>query len=971
MCASAAVPSSPQEKRDNGLGQISYLAGLAIVVAVAVFLRLYRIDELPPGLYHDEGVYGLHSLSIYIGDLRLYYGEREPLFMYWTALLFRVFGISATTLRVSAAVVGIAASLTTALAGSSMFGRRTGLLAGAIMATGLWPMMVSRDGFRAGTLPLVETASLWMLWEGWKRDSRWRLVAGGALLGLTLYTYIASRVFPAAVVALVAWQALTRRPRSVEGWQRLALAGVSAVVAALPITYYFVRHPGTFTGRPAQVSALDPETGTVGAAGELATNALKVAGMFLVAGDSNWRHNLPGTPAFVLPVALLMLIGLGLSIWRWRLPAHLFLVIWLPAALAPSVLAVDAPHYLRTIGAAPCAAILGGVGFDAALSWLTRLLDGRLLEGRRAPVATWIWRAGFAAALLPGIWSFYAYQVLWASRVETYEAYNYDIAIAGQYLAGSEAWRLHTQPVYVTDTFRADRASMVFFLWPYLSPPDQRNWFESSLGVKWFDEKTSTLIPVSGQALVITSADTVARRHVEAAGGKGELMRSGPLSLPTIGHYTMPADGLAWGSAPIAVGSDGLDLVGTVRPPATPAGEVATLGLIWRVSGPGKTTPSVFCQLLAANGVTLAQDDHVFGYEVSQWSPGERVVTWHQLKLPVGLPPGSYQAEVGLYDKTTGKRQVLRLGDRTDSKVVVGPVAVQRGAPGASVEPRTRVGRELAPGLTLVGADVGAQQAAPGVRVPVTLYWRSSGGLPPYELSLHIRGSSGTFPPLSAPTLVDLTGATPYPNAEWQAGELVRGDVGLRVDPATPAGDYDVVARVYSAPAAYTSPDRATGEAVVGTLKVAGVPRVLEQPAVKSSISARFADVAELVGYDVPDAPVRAGQSLEVTLVWKALGEAPVDYSGFVHVVGSGERIVGQNDGAPDGGRRPTSGWVVGEYVVDRRRVEVRADAPPGEYAIAVGLYDPGTGRRLPVVSASGVVDQDRLFLPAKLRVVE
>jgi hypothetical protein len=121
----------------------------------------------------------------------------------------------------------------------------------------------------------------------------------------------------------------------------------------------------------------------------------------------------------------------------------------------------------------------------------------------------------------------------------------------------------------------------------------------------------------------------------------------------------------------------------------------------------------------------------------------------------------------------------------------------------------------------------------------------------------------------------------------------------------------------------------------------------------------------------VPDAPVRRGQQIEITLIWKALGETLLEYSGFVHVLGAGESMVGQHDGVPAGGQRATSGWLPGEYVTDRRLVEVRPDAPAGDYSMAIGLYDPATGKRLPVVSTAGKVDQDRLFLPSALSVGE
>ena len=60
----------------------------------------------------------------------------------------------------------------------------------------------------------------------------------------------------------------------------------------------------------------------------------------------------------------------------------------------------------------------------------------------------------------------------------------------------------------------------------------------------------------------------------------------------------------------------------------------------------------------------------------------------------------------------------------------------------------------------------------------------------------------------------------------------------------------------------------------------------------------------------------------------------------------------------------PTSRWWPGEVVADRVSISL-ADVPAGQYGIAVGVYDPATGTRLPLVEQSGEpVPDGRLVLP-------
>ena len=49
--------------------------------------------------------------------------------------------------------------------------------------------------------------------------------------------------------------------------------------------------------------------------------------------------------------------------------------------------------------------------------------------------------------------------------------------------------------------------------------------------------------------------------------------------------------------------------------------------------------------------------------------------------------------------------------------------------------------------------------------------------------------------------------------------------------------------------------------------------------------------------------------------------------------------------------------------IVDEYAIPVAADAPPGTYRIEVGLYDPLTGQRLPVLGADGTPAADHVIL--------
>ncbi len=123
----------------------------------------------------------------------------------------------------------------------------------------------------------------------------------------------------------------------------------------------------------------------------------------------------------------------------------------------------------------------------------------------------------------------------------------------------------------------------------------------------------------------------------------------------------------------------------------------------------------------------------------------------------------------------------------------------------------------------------------------------------------------------------------------------------------------------------------------------------------------QFGTHARLVGYDLD----WTESGLTLTLYWEALQPLLPPHHVFVHLLGpDGQRIV-QDDGIP--GRleapAPSGTWIPGEYIVDPHVLALDV-LPPAGSVLAVGLYDPETGVRLPVIYDGEVVG-DRWTIPA------
>ena len=64
----------------------------------------------------------------------------------------------------------------------------------------------------------------------------------------------------------------------------------------------------------------------------------------------------------------------------------------------------------------------------------------------------------------------------------------------------------------------------------------------------------------------------------------------------------------------------------------------------------------------------------------------------------------------------------------------------------------------------------------------------------------------------------------------------------------------------------------------------------------------------------------------------------------------------------PDPDLSNPDAWEPGEVVVDPYALTVQDGAPPGTYVIEVGMYDPATVQRLPVLDPAGEMG-DRVLL--------
>lgn len=265
---------------------------------------------------------------------------------------------------------------------------------------------------------------------------------------------------------------------------------------------------------------------------------------------------------------------------------------------------------------------------------------------------------------------------------------------------------------------------------------------------------------------------------------------------------------------------------------------------------------------------------------------------------------------------------------------------------------------EPVPGLGPIKMMASTACLTPGGVVEVDVVWGST--RPParnYEVFLTLLDETGAVQQMQKYPL-----SPDWPTGQWPANAVAWGYYLLRLSPATPVGAYTLALTLLDA----ESGRRQGTPLHIGSLTVQDKMCDFATEPQARNANALFSDEMRLLEYEIK----QNGQDLLFTLYWRAERRMDKDYKIFVHVFTPTTGIpVAQDDSMPRRGAYATTFWKPGEVIDDRVSVSLKG-AAPGVYGIAVGIYDPATGERLPVMDSQGELLPDgRFILPETVQV--
>ena len=259
--------------------------------------------------------------------------------------------------------------------------------------------------------------------------------------------------------------------------------------------------------------------------------------------------------------------------------------------------------------------------------------------------------------------------------------------------------------------------------------------------------------------------------------------------------------------------------------------------------------------------------------------------------------------------------------------------------------------------IELIGYSVPDETFFPGDTMKVTFFWRGIDDIDTdYNLALNVHGRNME----NVGKLDTWPGGGLLPTGDWLPG-VVYADhysiplVGQASGPTLLHIDVSFWRDSLSDRLVVRANESAIGSLMLDAGRL--LPKESAPEFAGTEIGSTFASGITLVGYTMFS---EVGEESQIVLFWQSEEIISDDWTVFMHLLDSDEKIVAQADGPPVQGDWPTSVWEPGHLVSDPRILAGSSDLSPGDYRVIVGLYDSATGIRAAAYSADGTAWADR-----------
>ncbi len=359
---------------------------LALILILALVLRLFNLNSLPPSLNWDEISLGYNAYSILNSgqdewgstlplSFRAYGDYKLPAYVYLDVPYVAILGLNEWGVRLPSALAGVGVVFFIFLIIKKLTSSLKLALWGAFISAILpWSIILSRIGLEANLALFFTVAAFYFFLKNNKY-----LIISSLFFSLTIFTYNSSRIVtPLLVLLLILFYFKQLKNR----WAAISLA-IFLIFFAVSLPNAFLqdssaRYKWTAIVDQGVINKIEQQRNFSSLQPILADLRYNRITYFIpeafknyfshfnpdflfLNGGSHYQYSVPGSGLIYPVLAPFLLIGLW-QIFQKREKWQVIILGWLLISLVPAAITRDAPHALRSLMIIPPLIIFASLG---------------------------------------------------------------------------------------------------------------------------------------------------------------------------------------------------------------------------------------------------------------------------------------------------------------------------------------------------------------------------------------------------------------------------------------------------------------------------------------------------------------------------------------------------------------------------------------------------------------------------------
>lgn len=288
------------------------------VTGLALFLRLWKLDVIPPGFSGKESAVLTEILSL--GGKHLWIGGNffRGAYEYTAFIIFSLFGQKLIYLRLLSALVGTGTVLMTYVFISKWFSKQIAIFSAFLLSISAFHISLSRLIVPEVFLPFICLVLFSVLTDAYRKKSIWLFGIAGLLTGLGLYTSPAFMFIPVVFLISGLYFFLKNKKFVTAYKQELVVSLLGFVSVTIPFVVSFAHTPMTYL----------TNFGFNRSIWQIVMNIGQIPNMLFIGTQPNFFVNIGVEPLLDPFIFVTSILGFLLALFGLRRRKYFFIITW-------------------------------------------------------------------------------------------------------------------------------------------------------------------------------------------------------------------------------------------------------------------------------------------------------------------------------------------------------------------------------------------------------------------------------------------------------------------------------------------------------------------------------------------------------------------------------------------------------------------------------------------------------------------